>query len=323
MPSCRNGSCLAPAWMSRVVIAAGIYHIAFALWANAWPHLWFDWSGMARLNHPILWRGIGLLEGALGIGFLLVARDPLRHWPVLAMGFAKFTLGSVGFLAAFFENAIPMRSLWLAVVDDMIWWLPFAAILLASLRSHFEIPHSGAEPMKIPEAAAKFHLSSGESLAEASENHTLAIVFLRHFGCTFTRQFLRGLETMQREADSRGVRLVLVHMLKSGEESRYIAGEVPRIADPRCDLYRAFGLGKGDLLGLLGPRVLFLGAVSVFKGCGVGHLAGDGLQMPGVFLFSKGEIIAAQRARTASHLPDLPALFAGLPSTSHRAKVRA
>jgi hypothetical protein len=54
--------------------------------------------------------------------------------------------------------------------------------------------------------------------------------------------------------------------------------------------------------------------VSIFKGCGVGHLAGDGLQMPGTFLFQNGRVISAQRAASASDMPDIPALFAALSS---------
>ena len=100
-------------------------------------------------------------------------------------------------------------------------------------------------------------------------------------------------------------------MLKSGDEVRYLAGhgDVPRIADPHCGLYRAFGLGKGGLWELFGPRVWWLGFVSIFKGCGVGHLAGDGRQMPGAFLFHDGRVVVSQRARSASDLPDLAGLF--------------
>ena len=165
-------------------------------------------------------------------------------------------------------------------------------------------------------AIAPFRLSTGETLDEASDSRLLVMVFLRHFGCTFTRQILRGLEQLQQEAQARGGELVLVHMLKSGEELRYLGGhdDVTRIADPKCELYRAFGLGRGGLMELFGPRVWWLGALSIFKGCGVGHLAGDGLQMPGAFLFRHGRIIASQRAKTAADLPDLPALFAEQPS---------
>ncbi len=161
------------------------------------------------------------------------------------------------------------------------------------------------------QTAAAFHLAGGESLAEASARHPLALVFLRHFGCTFTRRILRGLEQLQQTARLRGTELVLVHMLKAGDEIRHLRGheEVARIADPHCELYRAFGLGRGGLLELFGPRVWWLGMVTVFKGCGVGRLAGDGLQMPGAFIFHHGKIVAAQRARSASDLPDLAALF--------------
>jgi len=169
-----------------------------------------------------------------------------------------------------------------------------------------------SEPPDLCQATAGFRLSTGETLAEASETRPLTLVFLRHFGCTFTRQILRGLEALQQAAHAHNSELVLVHMLKKGGELRYLGGQqdVTRIADPHCELYRAFGLGHGTLMELFGPRVWWLALASIFKGCGVGHLAGDGLQMPGAFLFHRGEIIAAQRAHSASDLPDLPGLFA-------------
>jgi hypothetical protein len=166
-------------------------------------------------------------------------------------------------------------------------------------------------PETLKETASRFYLSTGENLLEASGNQPLALVFLRHFGCTFTRQILRGLEELKRAADARGARLVLVHMLRDGAELRYLPAtdNVARLADPRCELYRAFGLGKGGILELFGPKVWWLGFLAIYKGCGVGHLAGDGRQMPGAFLFHRGQVVAAQRARSASDLPDLPALI--------------
>lgn len=163
----------------------------------------------------------------------------------------------------------------------------------------------------LAEAAAKFQLNDGTPLIKASEQQPLVLVFLRHFGCTFTRQLLRGLEQLKQDADAHGARLVLVHMLKQGEESRYLGAgqEVASIADPQCELYRAFGLGNGGALELFGPRVWWLGLRALFQGCGAGRLAGNGLQMPGAFIFHRGEIIASQRARTAADLPDLPRLF--------------
>lgn len=99
-------------------------------------------------------------------------------------------------------------------------------------------------------------------------------------------------------------------MLQEGEEKEFVkSGGVDRIADPRCDLYRAFGLGKGGFLELFGPKVWYRGAMAFFRGCGVGMLKGDGLQMPGAFLFEKGEILEEQRAESAADLPSVEALF--------------
>ena len=140
------------------------------------------------------------------------------------------------------------------------------------------------------------------------------LVFLRHFGCTFTRQILRGLENLLENAKTHDAELIIVHMLGKGGENPYLAGHagVARIADPHCELYRSFGLGKGNFRELFGLHVLWLAALSIFKGCGVGHLAGDGRQMPGAFLFRDGEIIASQRAKSAADMPELDALFDSL-----------
>jgi len=165
--------------------------------------------------------------------------------------------------------------------------------------------------LKSAEAARRFRLNDGLTLDEASRQAPVALVFLRHFGCTFTRQLLRGLEDLKRDADAHGARLVLVHMLQDGEERRYL-GEgsgVASIADPACELYRSFGLTNGGLRELFGLRVWWLGMRAIVQGCGVGKLAGNGLQMPGAFVFHRGEIVAAQRARSAADLPDLPRLF--------------
>ena len=101
-------------------------------------------------------------------------------------------------------------------------------------------------------------------------------------------------------------------MLQEGEEVEYLSNEgVERIADPRCELYRAFGLGKGGFLELFGPKVWYRGAIAFFKGCGVGMLKGDGLQMPGAFLLKGGKIFKSQKALSAADSPSVEGLFEG------------
>lgn len=322
---CANDRCNTTTWMGRILFAAGAYHLLFAMWSAIWPFHCFDWLGLDRPNHPIIWRGVGLLAGVLGIGFLIAARDPIQHWLLVLIGFVKSLLVVVGGGMAIFHGDLPPVTFWLLLVDDLIWLPPFAAILWACLQAHAGVPPSRSTPLSIDEAAEIYHLSDGRSLAEAANSETLVLVFLRHFGCTFTRQILRGLEDLQAEAKSQNARIVLVHMLQSGQETQYLGERsgIARIADPRCELYRAFGLGKGGFLELFGPHVWWSGAISVMRGCGVGHLAGDGLQMPGAFIFRKGEVISAQRAHSAADLPDLSKLFQELPSSVPRDTVSA
>jgi hypothetical protein len=300
--------------MRLALAASGIYHLAFALWANLWPHLWFQWMGLEQPNHPMLWRGVGLLAGVLGVGLLIASRDPIRNWLIVLVGFVKSLIAIIAFTLAIAQGTLPLSAFWLLLVDGIVWFFPLARILWASLQAHAGIPPTRRAPLSIDEASTQYSLTTGDTLADASRDQMLVLVFLRHFGCTFTRQILRSLEDMQAEARGRGATLVLVHMMQSGQETQYLGdhSDVPRIADPRCELYRAFGLGKGGFLELFGPRVWWRGAIALFRGCGVGHLAGDGLQMPGAFVFLDGKVLSTQRAHSAAELPNLPGLFDGL-----------
>ncbi len=322
---CNGGACRAPRWMPMLLIAAGIYHLLFAAWACCWPNVYFDWIGCDRPNHPMLWRGLGFLSGAFGLGFLIAARSPIRHWPLVLIGFVKFNLVIITLVLGLMEGPLPREIVALVVIDDLVWWLPFASILWASAQAHAGRPPSGEPPLDLRQAGERYKLSTGETLGEASREHTLVLVFLRHFGCTFTRRILRELEDLKAEADRHGARLVLVHMLAPGDEKVYLhkKSDVARIADPMCELYRSFGLGKGGFLELFGPRVWIPLLAALLRGCGVGHLAGDGLQLPGAFLFRDGEIVRAQRARTQADLPDLPGLFKGLPDAPSAESVPA
>ncbi|MEN8695601.1 MAG: hypothetical protein ACN4GG_00215 [Akkermansiaceae bacterium] len=288
---------------------AGVYNILFGIWAVGWPSEWFRISGMPQPQYPFLWQCIGMIVGVYGIGYLCASAAPLKHWPIVLVGFLGKVFGPIGFAFAAMQGDLPWAAGWMIIFNDLIWWIPFAMILWSAACLMVGQPVNG-EAMKLEQAMRAFHLNSGENLQAASEERPLAVVFLRHFGCTFTRQLLRKLEVMEDQAKANGAELVLVHMLQEGEEVEYVRdSKVSRIADPWCDLYRAFGLGKGGFFELFGPRVWLRGFIALFKGCGVGHLAGDGLQMPGAFLVQGGRIIREQKAESAADLPVVEGLF--------------
>lgn len=300
--------------MKFVLLAAAAYNILFGAWAILLPNAWFSISGIPAPRYPEIWQCVGMIVGLYGLGYAIAAFNPVRHWPIILIGLLGKILGPIGFLQAILTGSLPLSAGWLLLTNDLIWWVPFTLILWHVARVRLTKPFKYQEPLPLEQAAGQYKLSTGETLAEASAKRPLALVFLRHFGCTFTRQAIVGLTKMEEAASANGAQLVIVHMLQPGRESTFIDAsnshrKVARISDPHCELYRAFGLGKGGFWELFGPRVWWHGMIAMLGGCGVGKLAGDGFQLPGAFLFHNGEIVRSQPARDASDLPDLISLF--------------
>jgi len=80
---CPHGPCQTPARMRRVLIAAGIYHIPFAVAANCWPYPCFDLLHIAQPNHVLLWHAVGMAIGLMGVAFLFAPRNPINSWGIV------------------------------------------------------------------------------------------------------------------------------------------------------------------------------------------------------------------------------------------------
>jgi hypothetical protein len=301
--------------MPLVLCAAGLYCTVFAVWTIGWPAKAYALTGCNATGHDVLVQIIGLFYLVFGCSFFLASRDPIRHWRIVLLCTIKIAAVVLAALYTWWHSILPDPLIVLLLIDDVLWLVPFLMILWTALQANLGRPPLYQEPLSLEKAASQYVLSSGETLSAAAESQEVVLVFLRHFGCTFTRQLLRSLEMIEQQAKDRNARLVLVHMLQSGKETTYLGDRsgVARIADPYCELYRSFGLGKAGFWELFGPRVWVRGMFALFRGCGVGHLAGDGLQMPGVFLFHRNQIIASQPARSAADLPDLVLLFSSRP----------
>lgn len=126
--------------MSRVLLAAGAYNILWGGFVVLFPLTMFRWFGMAPPNYPQLWQCIGMIVGVYGLGYAIAARDPLRHWPIVLVGFLGKVLGPVGFLQAALAGDFPWRFGWINVTNDLIWWVPFALILHEAHRAAGDSP---------------------------------------------------------------------------------------------------------------------------------------------------------------------------------------
>ena len=86
------------------------------------------------------------------------------------------------------------------------------------------------------------------------------------------------------------------------------------ISDKDGFLFDAFGLNRGTLTQLLGPRAIWRAFGSMLKGHFVGKPTGNETQMPGAFLVHQRKVLWEHRARHAGDQPDLAAAMRALKS---------
>lgn len=122
-------------WMRWVLCMAGVYNIAWGGVAILFPLWVFRVTGMELPHYPEFWQCIGMIVGVYGIGYLIAASDPIRHWPIVLVGFLGKVLGPIGFAEALWSERLPLAFGFNIVTNDLIWWIPFFLILSSAWKS--------------------------------------------------------------------------------------------------------------------------------------------------------------------------------------------
>jgi peroxiredoxin len=282
----------------------------------------FDLTGIARPLYVGIWQCVGMIVGVYGIGYAIAATNPYRHWPIVLVGFLGKVFGPIGMAYNFIAlpvgdpGRLPFSWTWINLTNDLVWLIPFAAILYQSFKS-WNAPSRHAlfdrstegDGASFEQANRRYRSQYDESIASLSEQAPVLVVFLRHSGCTFCREALQDLAEQREKIESNGNQIVLVHM-GDNESSQsffdsYGLGDVHRLSDPTCELYHAYDLKRGGVGQLFGASVFWRGfQAAILNRHGVGKLGGDGFQMPGAFLVHHQRVITAFRHENASSRPD-------------------
>ena len=309
-----------PRWMTRVLIAAGLYNLLWGAAVVLFPGLFFRLADLPQPLYPAIWQCVGMIVGVYGIGYLIAAGDPRRHWPIVLVGLLGKIFGPIGFVHAAWQGTFPFSMGWTLLTNDLIWWIPFVLILRDAARHAFAQDAADDDPRPFEALLEETIAHDGRSLMSCSRGRGALVVFLRHAGCTFCREAIADLGKRRDEIERRGRTIVLVHMGDDAPIAQLAARHglrgAARIADPSRTLYRRFGLSRGSLAQLFGPRVVLRGIAATLRGHMLGPLQGDGLQMPGAFLLKDGRIVRTFRHRTASDRPDYCALAAASESAA-------
>jgi len=122
--------------MRVVLYSAAAYNLSWGAFVVLLPAAMFRWAGMAAPRYPGLWQFVGMLIGVYGIGYLAAARDPLTHWPIVLVGLVGKLLAPVGYLTAAVRDEVTAAFAATTLAHDVVWWVPFALILLHAYRRH-------------------------------------------------------------------------------------------------------------------------------------------------------------------------------------------
>ena len=116
-------------WMKFALRCAAIYNVTWGLWTILFPAHFFEWVGMEPMQHPMVWQGMGMVIGLYGLAYWWASYDPMRQWPVIAVGLLGNILGPVGFALNYLKGDVPFGFFYTLITNDFIWWIPFFLIL--------------------------------------------------------------------------------------------------------------------------------------------------------------------------------------------------
>jgi hypothetical protein len=122
-------------WHRGVFVAAGIYNVAWGIYAAIDPQWLFRFAGMPLDNHPQIFACLGMVIGLYGILYFEIARAPERGWLLASVGLGGKVLGPIGLLALIWKGTWPPAASVLCVTNDFIWWLPY--LYLRDAWPHF------------------------------------------------------------------------------------------------------------------------------------------------------------------------------------------
>jgi hypothetical protein len=326
---------IAPRWQRRVLLAAGWYNLAWGAWVVLRPGDLFRWTGAPQPTYPELWQCIGMFVLVWGIGYLVAASDPWRHWPIVLVGLLGKLLGPIGLVGAAADGRFPWSWGWTIVTNDLVWIIPFAVILAGATRAHA----GGDLRMRLARVQRRLGVDTDAAACELAEPSDrvlpgsasdravllartrtqadgrvppdLLVVFLRHSGCIFCREALDELACRRAAIEADGTRIVLVHLDDDPERlasivARHGLDGVELVPDPERRLYRAFELRSAPVRAHFTWRQWLAGIRAWLSTAQfLGAPRGDALQLPGVVRISKGRVVQSVLADRSGMRIDL------------------
>lgn len=116
-------------WMRRLLWFVGGYNLLAGIAMIGLYHEGYKLLGVEKphLNLPV--QLVGILVGLFGVGYWLVAANPIENRNVLMLGFWSKALGSLFGVYYVVVGKLPLFFLAVLFVSDIAYLPPFAIIL--------------------------------------------------------------------------------------------------------------------------------------------------------------------------------------------------
>ncbi len=119
-------------WMRYLLRFAGCYNLLAGLNMVVFYHEMFKTLGLPKPEVMLFVQLVGILVGLFGVGYLLVASNPIENRNLLMLGFWSKALGSVLGIGHVARGNLPLVFLVVLFFSDIVY-LPLFAIILQRL----------------------------------------------------------------------------------------------------------------------------------------------------------------------------------------------
>ncbi len=288
----------------KILKIAAIYSLLWGFIVTVVPLSVLKLFGVELFFGLEFWQFIGMSTGVMGVGYFIASFDSEKYWPIVFVGFLMSLMGTFIFGKVLFIGSMPSGLSIFMLISHAIWLVPFYYALQNAYETELM---EDSVPKKFSSLIRLVRTSQNASLLELSEKQNVLLIFVRHFGCTFCRETVAEMAKIEDAMAGQNLTQVFVHMSDPdfGDKffAQYYKHPVHHVSDPGRVLYKSLDLKRGSLYQIFGPmswmRFLYAG---VLKGHGLGQVEGDGLQLGGIFVLSKGQVIYEQKALSATHM---------------------
>jgi peroxiredoxin len=297
-----------PEWMILVIRIAAVYHFFLGAYMAVFPEHLFSLLGIHPPDYIFIWESLGVLVAVYGMAYFLASYNILRHYPVILIGLMSNTFVTIAFIYAYVSNQIHANFFWLVFINDILWLGPLIFIWAYIFK---ELQNTTVDVnLQRDEALSNFYLDdSGESIYELSQQQPVLLVFLRHFGCSFCREFLVDLSSSRLQLWQKNYKTVIVHMSSDEEAMTFLKDynleSLSQISDPNCLLYESFGVERASYAQTFHIKSWWKAFILMCKGVFIGKLSGDGFRKAASAIVYKGEIVKFSKPKYVFEQPEL------------------